>query len=125
MVLPRWLARVNRRFTNRLLGLIPRRLSPFVIVHHRGRRSQRPYSTLAAAFRTPTGFVLTPTYGPETDWVRNILAAGTFDIDRRGEIHHLSNANLVPRRDAWPHLPGPIRLAMRVLGVHWYVMGDL
>ena len=58
MVLPRWLARFNRRVTNRVLGLIPRRISPFVIIHHRGRISGRPYATLGAAFPTPEGFVL-------------------------------------------------------------------
>ena len=124
MVLPRWLALANRKFTNRVLGLIPRRWSPFVIVHHRGRRSQRTYSTLAAAFRTPTGFVLTPTYGPDADWVRNILAAGSFDLDRRGEMHRLANARLIPRNEAWPHLPLPVRLAMRLLGVKWYLEAD-
>ena len=124
MVLPRWLARANRKLTNRLLGLIPRRWSPFVIVHHKGRRSGRAYATLVAAFRTEDGFVLTPTYGPEADWVRNILAAGAFDLDRRGQLHRLSNVQLVPRTAAWPHLPAPVRLAMRVLGIYWYVRAD-
>lgn len=125
MVLPRWLARFNRSVTNRILGLIPRRWSPFVIVYHRGRKSGRRYATLAAAFGTPGGFVLTPTYGPECDWVRNVLSAGSFAIDRRGTTHTLANARLVPREEAWPHLPGPVRLAMRILRVDWYVCGDL
>jgi deazaflavin-dependent oxidoreductase (nitroreductase family) len=124
MVLPRWLALTNRRLTNRLLGLIPRRWSPFVIVHHTGRKSGRSYSTLAAAFRMPQGFVLTPTYGPDADWVRNILASGEFDLDRRGQIHRLCNARLVPRREAWPHLPRAVRLAMRILRINWYVKAD-
>jgi len=124
MVLPRWLARANRKLTNRVLGSIPRRWSPFVIVHHRGRKSGRAYSTLAAAFRTPDGFVLTPTYGPEADWVRNVLASGVFDLDRRGQIHRLGNARLVPRNEAWPHLPGPVRLAMRLLVINWYLAAD-
>ncbi len=125
MVLPRWLARFNRSVTNRILGLIPRRWSPFVIVYHRGRKSGSRYATLAAAFGTPGGFVLTPTYGPECDWVRNALSAGSFAIERRGTTHQLTNARLVPREEAWPHLPGPVRLAMRTLRVHWYVRGDL
>lgn len=124
MVLPRWLARFNRSVTNRILGLIPRRWSPFVIVYHRGRKSGSRHATLAAAFGTPGGFVLTPTYGPECDWVRNVLSAGSFAIERRGTTHHLANARLVPRKEAWPHLPGPVRLAMRVLRVDWYIRGD-
>ncbi len=124
MVLPRWLARVNRSLTNRILGLIPRRWSPFVVVHHVGRRSGERFATLLAAFRTSTGFVLTPTYGPDADWVRNIIATGTFVLDRRGTLLELSNARLVPRREAWPHLPRVVRIAMRLLGVEWYVAAD-
>ena len=124
MVLPRWLAHFNRSVTYRIFGLLPRRWSPFVVVHHRGRRSGDPFATLAAAFRTPNGFLLTPTYGPDCDWVRNVLAAGGFSIDRRGVVHQLTGTRLVPRREAWPHLPAPVRLAMRVLRVEWYVRAD-
>lgn len=125
MVLPRWLARFNRRVTNRILGLIPRRISPFVIVYHAGRKSGRPFATLAAAFPTPAGFVLTPTYGPEADWVRNVLTTGSFSIDHRGVDYPLVNARLIPRSEAWPHLPGPVRLAMRLMHIEWYVLTDL
>jgi deazaflavin-dependent oxidoreductase (nitroreductase family) len=124
MVLPRWLARFNRRYTNRVLGLIPRRISPFVVVHHTGRRSGNPYATLAAAFTTPDGFVLPPTYGPEADWVRNVLASGSFTLDRRGVAYRLGNARLVARAEAWPHLPPPVKLAMRLIRIEWYVRAD-
>ncbi len=124
MVLPRWLARTNRLFTNRLLGSLPRRWSPFAIVHHVGRVSGRHYSTPLAGFRTPRGMILTPTYGPEADWVQNLLAAGSFTVDRRGDLLELTNARLVPRAEAWPHLPFVVRLAMRALRVDWYVVGD-
>jgi deazaflavin-dependent oxidoreductase (nitroreductase family) len=124
MVLPRWLAKFNRRVTNRIAGLLPRRVSPFVIVHHYGRKSGKPYATLAAAFPTPAGVVLTPTYGPEADWVRNILASGSFTLDHRGNQHSLANARLVPRAEAWPYLPSQVRIAMRLLRVDWYIMAD-
>ena len=124
MVLPRWLARFNRSVTNRILGLIPRRISPFAIVHHVGRNTGKHYATLAAAFATPTGFVLTPTYGPEADWVRNVLAAGAFPLERKGTNYPLINARLIPRTEAWPHLPAPVRIAMRLMGIEWYVLAD-
>lgn len=124
MVLPRWLARFNRSVTNRVFGLIPRRWSPFVVVFHKGRRSGKRYATLAAAFTTEGGFVLTPTYGPDADWVRNILAAGSFAIEKRGVTYQLVNARLVPRAEAWLHLPGFVRLAMKALKVTWFVRAD-
>lgn len=124
MVLPRWLARFNRSVTNRILGLIPRRWSPFVVVYHVGRKSGRRFATLAAAFRTPDGYLLTPTYGPDCDWVRNILKSGSFAIERRGVSYRLTGARLIPRADAWPYLPSLVRLAMRILRVEWYVRGN-
>jgi deazaflavin-dependent oxidoreductase (nitroreductase family) len=125
MVLPRWLARTNRRFTNRLLGLIPQRWSPFVILHHHGRKTGEPYTALLAAFRTEAGFLFTPTYGPDADWVRNIVAAGTCEIERRGHHHHLQSVRLIPRNEAWPNLSLPVRAAMWILGVHWFVAADV
>lgn len=124
MVLPRWLATANRTITNKLLRRLPRRWSPFVIVYHVGRRSGRPYSAPLVAFRADAGFVFTPTYGPDADWVRNVLAAGSFQFDKRGEIHDVQNARLITRDEAWPYLPRPIRLAMRLLAVRWYVRAD-
>ena len=124
MVLPRWLARANKTITNRFLGRIPRRWSPFAIVHHVGRNSGCHYSVPIAAFRTERGFLLTPTYGPQADWVRNVLTAASFHLDRKGEIYSLSSARLVGREEAWTYLPRPIRLAMRLLGVHSFLRAD-
>ncbi len=76
------------------------------------------------AFRTSTGFLLTPTYGPDTDWVRNTMAAGSFAMERRGVRVELDNVRLVNRGEAWPYLPRFVRLAMRLLKVQWFVMAD-
>lgn len=124
MVLPRWLATTNRRLTNRILGRIPDRFSPFATLHHVGRRSGTEYSVPLAAFSTETGYLLTPTYGPEADWVQNLLAADSFVLERRGRRTVLTDARLVDRTIAWPYLPRVVRFAMRVLRVHWYVAAD-
>lgn len=124
MPLPRWLAATNRRVTNRILGRIPRRISPFVIVHHIGRNSGRRYATPLAGFRTSSGLILTPTYGLTADWVRNILAAESFDVDRKGTLMKMANARIVDRTDAWPFLPVLVRGAMRVLRIESFVQAD-
>ncbi len=124
MVLPRWLATANRTFTNKVLRRLPRRWSPFVDVHHVGRRSGRPYSVLLLAFRTEAGFVFTPTYGPDADWVRNVMAADSFTLERKGHTYEVGNTRLVNREEAWPDLPLLIKVAMRLLGVRWYVAAD-
>lgn len=125
MVLPRWLARFNRSITNRILIRIPKSISPFVSVHHRGRKTGSSYMALLVAFPTSDGYVLTPTYGPDADWVRNVLAAESFSLERKGHTHSLTRARLITRTEAWPYLPGFVRLAMRILRVKWFVRADV
>jgi deazaflavin-dependent oxidoreductase (nitroreductase family) len=125
MPLPRWLARTNRRFTNHLLGRLPRRWSPFAIVYHSGRTTGKSYRTPLAAFKTETGAILTPTYGPGADWVKNVLVAERFQMDIRGSRWQLHGARLVGRDEAWPYLPLLVRVAMRLLRIDVFVRADL
>lgn len=99
-------------------------MSPFVIVTHVGRSTGRPYSTPLAGFQTPTGIVLTPTYGPSADWVQNVVAEGALTVDRRGEVWHLQNVRLIGRTEAWPALPRLVRVAMRILRIETFVSAD-
>jgi hypothetical protein len=36
-------------------------------------------------FRAGDGYVIALTYGPETDWVKNVLAAGGCELRTRGQ----------------------------------------
>lgn len=57
------------------------------VVVHRGRRSGRSYQTPVNVFRTRDGYVFALTYGPGSDWVRNVLAAGGCELrTRRGTV---------------------------------------
>jgi deazaflavin-dependent oxidoreductase (nitroreductase family) len=84
VVLPRGLARFNRVATNRVLGKLAGRVPTLVAVRHRGRRSGRVYETPINVFRTSDGYVAALTYGPGTDWVKNVLAAGGCELKVRG-----------------------------------------
>ena len=55
MPLPRWLARFNRRVTNRLFGPVAPRLPGFGVVVHTGRKTHRPYRTPMNVFRCADG----------------------------------------------------------------------
>ena len=47
------------------------------IVHHRGRKTGRPYATpLGIRPATTSGFVMPLTFGESAGWYRNIVAAG-------------------------------------------------
>jgi deazaflavin-dependent oxidoreductase (nitroreductase family) len=77
-------AQFNRRVTNKLTGKIAGWLPGFAIVVHRGRRSGKVYRTPINAFRTASGYRVALTYGAETEWVRNVLAAGGCELIVRG-----------------------------------------
>lgn len=84
MPLPAWLARFNRMVSNPVLGPAAARLPYCGVIVHRGRRSGRLYRTPVNAFPVDEGFVVALTYGRETDWVRNVLAAGGCEMVHRG-----------------------------------------
>src|SRR5258708_24319038 len=78
--------RVGTRLFNPLTLALAgsRRLPLFAVVHHRGRRSGRSYTTPVGARRTADGFVIPLTFGDRADWFRNVRAAGAGVIPWRG-----------------------------------------
>src|SRR5579884_2452323 len=95
MPLPRAVARFNRVATNRVLGPLARYLPTFGVVEHRGRKSGRLYRTPVNLFARPGGCTIVLTYGPSSDWVRNVLAAGGCRIETRGRTLAFANPRLV------------------------------
>ena len=67
-------------------------------------------------FATEDGYVLALTYGPDTDWVKNVLAAGGCELRTRGRAIRLTSPWLFhdeARRDIRPLE----RQVLRVIGV--------
>lgn len=97
MPYPRWLAKINKRVFN------PRQIrkGSYPVVKHVGRTSGRSYETPLDAYPTKTGYVLVARYGPESDWVRNILAAGTATLRIVDEEHDLDSPRLVSQKEAF------------------------
>ena len=118
--LPSWLARVNRRATNRVLGPAAARLPYFGVILHRGRASGRLYPTPVNVFRTDDGFVVALTYG-RTDWLRNLLAAGGGELDHRGRRYRLTAPRVVGRGDAGRTIPGFVLFFLGLIGVREFV----
>ncbi len=122
MPLSRRIARFNRRVTNPIARRIAGRVPPFVIVSHRGRRSGKTYRTPVMAFREHDGgYVIALTYGPGTDWVRNVLAAEGCDLVRGGKTGRLTQPLLVDAADPPDELPVPVRWVLRGLNVRAYL----
>ena len=116
MVIPRSIARFNRVVTNRISSVVAGWLPGFGIVEHAGRRSGRLYRTPVNVFRTWDGYVIALTYGPDTDWVKNVLAAGGCSVQVRGQRVRLTAPRIVhdaDRRSA----PPVVRQILAVLDV--------
>jgi deazaflavin-dependent oxidoreductase (nitroreductase family) len=105
------MARFNRRVTNRLARHIAWWAPGFAIVTHVGRRSGHVYRTPVNVFRDGGRFVFALTYGRESDWVSNVLAAERCQLETRRRTIELRNPHLFvdPRRQA---VPRPVRLIL-------------
>jgi deazaflavin-dependent oxidoreductase (nitroreductase family) len=111
MPLPRSVARLNKRLTNRITGPLAPYLPGFGVVVHTGRKTQRQYRTPVNVFRRPGGFVMALTYGPNADWVHNVLAAGGCILETRGRRVRLIAPRLVHDADR-RLMPAPVRLIL-------------
>jgi deazaflavin-dependent oxidoreductase (nitroreductase family) len=120
MVLPRGVAKFNRQVTNRVLGRIAPVVPGFAIIEHVGRKSGKPYRTPINLFRTSEGYVAALTYGPDADWVRNVLAAGGCDAVIRGRRVHLVGPRIVHDPQRRP-VPAHVRGFLGLVGVTDFV----
>ena len=95
MPLPRTLARWNKVGLNRVTKHVAPWMPGFGVVAHTGRRSGRRYQTPVNVFPAEDGYLLALTYGPDSDWVKNVLAAGGCELMTRGRIVRLVSPQLV------------------------------
>jgi deazaflavin-dependent oxidoreductase (nitroreductase family) len=100
----RWVAAFNLAVTNRITSRFAARLPGFGILTHVGRKSGRLYRTPVNVFRVPEGFLIALTYGRESEWVKNVIAAGACQLETRGVLYQLSAPTIVhdPARRRFP-----------------------
>jgi deazaflavin-dependent oxidoreductase (nitroreductase family) len=121
MPLPKTLARFNRFVTNPIARLVAGRLPGFAIVTHVGRRSRRVHRTPVNLFRPDGRWVIALTYGSDSQWVRNVLAAGECEVETRGERIRLVDPQI--RRDLRRSLvPAPVRPILRIVDVSEFMI---
>jgi deazaflavin-dependent oxidoreductase (nitroreductase family) len=89
MPIPRFVRQWNKAGLNRVTRQIAPWMPGLGVVVHRGRRSGRLYQTPVSVFAAEGGYVLALTYGPDTDWVKNVLAAGGCELRTRGRAVQL------------------------------------
>jgi len=113
----RWVAAFNLAVTNRITSLFASRLPGFGIVTHKGRKSGRIYRTPVNVFRAPDGFLIALTYGRDSEWVRNVLAAGGCQLETHGARYQLSAPTIVhdPTRRRFPLV---VRMILGLIGAN-------
>jgi deazaflavin-dependent oxidoreductase (nitroreductase family) len=78
----------------------------FGLVTNVGRKSGRIYRTPVNVFRERDGFLIALTYGRDSGWVRNVVAAGRCQLETRRVSYQLSAPVIVhdPSRRRFPPL---------------------
>jgi len=120
MPIPKVVARWNKAGLNKVTRHIAPWMPGFGVVVHRGRRSGRRYETPVNVFTNGDQYIIALTYGPDADWVKNVLAAGSCELRTRGRAIQLSSPRLY-HDDNRPDI-GPLpRQALRALRVADFV----
>jgi deazaflavin-dependent oxidoreductase (nitroreductase family) len=116
MPIPRRVARWNKVGLNRVTRHVTPWMPGFGLVVHRGRRSGREYQTPVNVFPADDGFVIALTYGADTDWVKNVQAAGGCELRTRGRVLRVGSPRVY--HDETRHGIRPLeREMLRLLGV--------
>ena len=102
MQLPQWLAEFNRYVTNPIQRLWAGWAPTMGILEHQGRRSGKVYRTPLTVFSTAEGIAILLTYGPDRDWLKNLLAAGGGQMRRYGKTFPVSDPRVMPKAAAAP-----------------------
>lgn len=121
MPVPMWVAEVNKRFFNKME--LRRGVRP--VLTHVGRSSGTTYHTPLDAHRVDDGFVFILMYGSESDWVRNVLAAGAARLSVGEDEFDLESPRLVTKDAAWQLLPESTRAPPGFLNVTEYLQMDI
>lgn len=121
MPMPRWWGQVNKRVFN------PRELRRGVrpVLTHVGRTSGRTYRTPLDAHPVEGGYVFILVYGSESDWVRNVFAAGHASLLTGGEEIGLTTPRLINEAQAWQALGDAVKRPPRLLRITEYLRMDL
>ena len=90
---------------------------PASIIEHTGRTSGRAFRTPVTPTPTADGFVIALPYGPGTDWVKNVLAAGSATLVHEGQTYAVDQPDVVPITAAAADFGSRERRFLRLFGV--------
>ncbi|MEU4312388.1 nitroreductase family deazaflavin-dependent oxidoreductase [Nocardia sp. NPDC024068] len=112
---PKWADRLGDRYLNPLMRRLAPSLPGFAVVEHIGRKSGTRYRTPVSLFHRNRVMAVVLLHG-ETDWARNIVAAGQARVHYRGKTVTVRNPRVVPPREATAETPRLARIGNRIAG---------
>jgi deazaflavin-dependent oxidoreductase (nitroreductase family) len=116
---PDWLRlAVFKRYADFRRRRAGREHSVTAVLTHVGRRSGRTYQTPLGAFPYGDGFLVSLSYGSQTDWCRNVMAAGECTLAWRGQTYQLERPEIISGSQVFETLPVLPRILLRGGGIH-------
>ena len=116
MPIPKAIARFNLIVTNPILRHIAWWAPGFAMVTHVGRTSGQVRRTPVNIFAHGRGYVIALTYGRDSEWVKNVQAAGGCVVQTRGRHIRLIHPEVV-HDPSQRMMPWPVRLILRLIDV--------
>jgi deazaflavin-dependent oxidoreductase (nitroreductase family) len=127
------------RFVRVVMGPMTKMLNPAMMklagrrhvlmaaqVRHVGRKSGRPYVTPVGARLAGDTFVIPLTFGNQSDWSRNVRAAGGCSIRLNGVDYQVDQPELADRAQAGPVVRAAynpvMRAGFRMLGIRQFLL---
>ena len=113
MPMPLWWGQINKRVFN------PRALrsDKWQVIHHRGRSSGREFRTPLEAVPVDGGYVMTLVYCSRSDWVQNVLAAGSAKLEVDGKLVAVTDPELLTADEAFALLPAGTKRPPKLLKI--------
>jgi deazaflavin-dependent oxidoreductase (nitroreductase family) len=121
-VLVRPLTKILNPLMVRLAG---RRFFPMAQIHHAGRRSGKAYLTPTSAHVRGDVLLIGLTFGNQSDWSRNVRAAGGCTVRLRGRTYRATSPELVTWADDGALIASAfnpmLRAGFRLLGMRQFM----
>jgi deazaflavin-dependent oxidoreductase (nitroreductase family) len=118
------MAEAVKSLSNRLfLKVSGRSVRAYSIVRHVGRTSGREYRNPVSAYPLGDGFVIAVLYGTQSQWVRNVMAAGRFVLRTKGRDFPLVRPEIIPPERALAAFPPWQRTMLKRRNIRDFVLG--
>lgn len=121
MPMPLWWGHINKHVFNRMAL----KRDSWPVLTHVGRTSGKVYRTPLEVHRIDGGVVFILIYGSESDWVKNILAAGEATLTTKGDEEKLVSPRLIAEDEAWKTMSPETKRPPKLLKVSEFLRMDL